>query len=59
MFQKKADCWKLIEAMKNRPVTKADMEAFVERCRQRAVEDQEMVNSMQVTNEWLNREYNI
>ncbi len=47
----------LIEAARNRPVTEADIKAFEQRLRETEEEFGDM--SGKVSNEWLNREYNI
>lgn len=46
-----------IEAAHNRPVTDVDIKAFEERLRE--VEEEFGDMSGRVSNEWLNREYNI
>ncbi len=50
---------KLIEAAKTCSRTPEAIEAFKERCKERAKEEQEWADSQKITGKWLRREYNI
>ncbi len=49
----------LIELAKTKSMTEESINAFNERCAQRAIEDKEWEDSQKLTNEFLNREYTI
>ncbi len=49
----------LIELAKTKSMTEESINAFNERCTQRAIEDKEWEDSQKLTNEFLNREYTI
>jgi len=49
----------LIEAVKNRPVTKADVEAFEERCRKREKEFARIANRMKPDAACYNFQYGV